>query len=78
MTRKPVSRPFLSALVAASASLAAAGCGGGAPPAQSSPAVSADSEAGIKAIAEDDALRRQRQEQEAQARKRFRGLPTEG
>jgi hypothetical protein len=44
----------------------------------SSPIVQPDSEAGKKALAESERLFRERQEQEAKARKRFHGLPEEG
>lgn len=66
--------PCLAALLLLSAP---AGCGGP-PPEPASPSVAPDSEEGRKALAEDEALRRARQAEEARARKRVRGLPTDG
>ena len=63
-------------LMAALGLSALAGCGPSGLPATSSPIASADSEAGRKAQADDERFVKQRQELEAKARKRVRGLPT--
>lgn len=54
--------------------LMAPGCGGGAPSVSMSKIVEADSEEGRKAQADDEAHRRLRHQQEAQAVSRKRGL----
>lgn len=65
-------------LLAAFVAWTSPGCGPSGPPATSSPVTSADSEAGRKAIADDERFLKQRQEQEARARRRVKGLPAEG
>ena len=57
--------------------VAAGGCGTH-EPSTSSHVTSPDSESGRKAKAEDERFIKERQEQEAKARKRVPGLPTEG
>jgi hypothetical protein len=47
-------------------------------PKDASPVVQPDSEAARKALAERDQMIRERQQQEARARQRHRGLPDEG
>ncbi|MDG3006222.1 hypothetical protein [Paludisphaera mucosa] len=69
----------LAVLALVWAGAASSGCHDASPP-PVSPVVSADSEAGKKALAEDEAERRLRKEQEAKAatKKKFRNLPQEG
>lgn len=71
---------LLAILLALSAARASVGCGGDGVSRPSSPVVSADSEEGRKAQAEDAALRALRRRQEAKAASRKRGLklPPEG
>ncbi len=77
MSRTNLPRAGAFALALAAAMLAP-GCGAPAVSEPASPVVTADSEAGQKARAEDERLRKERQEQEAKARRRAPGLPTEG
>lgn len=75
---RTIFRAAAVALAAFPLIMTAPGCGGGEPPA-TSPHVDANSDEGRKAIAEDEALRNERREQEAKASKRVRGgLPSEG
>lgn len=74
----PISRRWRAFALVAAVTAAPPGCGPAGDAAPASPAVSADSEAGLKALAEDEALRKERQAQEAKARKRVKGLPEEG
>ncbi|WP_435017037.1 hypothetical protein TA3x_004624 [Tundrisphaera sp. TA3] len=82
----PESTPALDTSRAALAVLAAGfalfvasgGCDHGSPPPDASPIVDANSEQGKKALAESEQLLKLRQQQEATARRRNRGLPDEG
>ncbi len=83
MTRQMIIRGggvSLPPLVLALASfMLASGCGSELEhPKSASPIVQPESEAAKKAIAETEKMLRLRQEQEAKARKRLRGVPSEG
>ena len=66
------------AVVALLATWAVPGCDSTHVPEPASPTVGADSEAGKKALAEDEKLHKERQEREAKARRRAPSLPAEG
>ena len=72
-------RACLMALVLCPIGLLQTGCGPGAGlPEGGTPVVQPNSEAGKKALAENETMIKERQEQEAKDRKRRASLPTEG